>query len=108
MAISKVKWAPTFSETFKASTLDSSPQDKTFPKNKGIHHHIEEKFLNCNFYSLRPIARRQAISYYKQLKYHPNRRIYIKMINLVILHDKLLRNLFCSRICNKKSEEESE
>lgn len=69
---------------------------------------IEERILSCDFYSLRPIARRQAISYYKQLKYHPNRRFYIKMINLVILDDKLFRNLFFLRIYNKKSEEENE
>ena len=84
------------------------PVRKVIPRTRSPLFNIEERILKCDFYSLSPIARRQAISYYKQLKYHPNRRIYIKMINLVILDDKLFRNLFCSRICNKKSEEENE
>jgi len=70
---------------------------------------IEEKILKCDFNSLRPVARRQIINYYKQLKFFPNRRsIYIERINLVILDDKLFRNLFFLKIFKKKSEQENE
>lgn len=75
---------------------------------KGVHFNIEERILKCDFNSLSPMAQRQILSHYKKLRRHPHMRIYVKLINLVILDDKLFRNLFCLKISNKKSEEENE
>ncbi len=96
MAISKNKTGISrelaeFNDTFSDSRPTSSDQ-------------LYRKILKVNFDSLRPIARRQIANLMRQYNYHPHRSIYILYINLIILDEKVFRNLNYSNLFTKKSE----
>ncbi len=65
---------------------------------------LQEKILKVDFETLRPIARRQIANYMRQYRFHPQRSIYLYYINLVILHEKLFRNLNYKHLIPKKSD----
>ncbi len=70
---------------------------------------IEKKILKCDFNTLLPIQRRQVASLFKRLKFQPRLRlVYIKLINIIILDNKLFQNLSIYYIFNKKREQENE
>ena len=79
--------------------------NKIFSDSKPIFsHQLQNQILKVDFETLRPIAQRQIANYLQQYLFHPQRSIYLHYINLVILNEKLFRNLNYKHLIPKKSD----
>ncbi len=93
MAISRVR-AKNSQDHIETDIFSDSRSTSSFP--------LHEKILKADFKSFRFIARQQIANLMRQHKFHPDRPIYIYHINLIILDEKVFRNLNLDLIYKKK------